>query len=152
MLKSCYWLKCQGCSKTQTWKSSAWPAAIAGKTFADKIGTNFDIATKKIKVGVAFIFRHLVQVTALWYKIKVNESCLNNLKLFLAWLSTRIRLYDPLYWKKNKLWRNQTVFWLAQGHLKIFGKLPWWKTWLSRGRKNNFLHDLLSILIILKLK
>ena len=70
---------------------------MAGETFVDKIGTNFDIATKRIKVGVDFIFRHLVHVTVLCYTIKVNESCLNNLKLFLAWLSTRMRLYDPLY-------------------------------------------------------
>ena len=35
-----------------------------------------------IKVGVAFVFHHLVDVMALWHTSKVFECSLNNLKLF----------------------------------------------------------------------
>ena len=37
-----------------------------------------EISSKRIKVEVAFVFRHLVDVTALWHTSKVFESSLNN--------------------------------------------------------------------------
>ena len=72
-----------------------------------------------MKVGVAFIFHHLVDVTALWHTSKVFESSLNNVKLFLVCLPTLIRLFDLFLFifyliifilKENKFWCEQTVF------------------------------------------
>ena len=57
---------------------------------------------------------------------------------FLVWLPTQIGLFNPLFWRKNQF--------------KSFCKLQECKSWLRRGRKKNFLHDLLWILIILKVK
>ena len=38
-----------------------------------------EISLKRIKVGVTFIFHHLVDVMAQWYTSDVFESRLNNL-------------------------------------------------------------------------
>ena len=71
---------------------------------------------------------------------------------FLVWLPTQIGLFNPLFWRKNKCWCEHSVFWLLQDQFKSFCKLQECKSWLRRGRKKNFLHDLLWILIILEVK
>ena len=60
-----------------------------------------EISSKRIKVGVAFIFCHLVDVMALCHTSKVFESSLNNLKLFLLCLPTQ-QDYSILYFEGNK--------------------------------------------------
>ena len=90
---------------------------------------------------VTFIFHHLVDVTALWHISKVFESSLNNLIFF----SMPVNL--------NRIILTQAEHFLAvQGKLRIFGKLPQRKSGWRKGRKNNFLQDLLSILIEVKVK
>ena len=90
---------------------------------------------------VAFIFHHLVDVTALWHISKVFESSLNNLIFF----SMPVNL--------NRIILTQAEHFLAvQGQLEIFSKLPQRKSGWRKGRKNNFLQDLLSILIEVKVK
>ena len=42
------------------------------------------MCSKRIKVGVGSVFRHLVDVMALWHTNKVFESMLNNLKVGLS--------------------------------------------------------------------
>ena len=43
-----------------------------------------EISSKRIKVGIAFIFCYLVDVKALWHTSKVSESSLNKLKLLFS--------------------------------------------------------------------
>ena len=45
---------------------------------------------------------------------------------------------------------SKQFFWPAMSHLKIFSQVPRWKS--GRERKKQFIHDLLSILIISKVK
>ena len=51
-----------------------------------------EISSKRIKVGVTFIFRHFVDVTAQWYTSNVFESSVNNLKLFFGMPSNSNRI------------------------------------------------------------
>ena len=51
-----------------------------------------EISSKRIKVGVTFIFRHLVDVMALWYTSNVFESSLNNRRLFFSMPSISDRI------------------------------------------------------------
>ena len=53
-----------------------------------------EISSKTIKVGVTFIFRHLVDVMAHWYTSNVFESSLNNLQLFFSMPSNSVLFYS----------------------------------------------------------
>ena len=59
-----------------------------------------EISSQRIKVGVTFIFRHLLDVMTQWYTSNVFESTLNNLKLFLVCLPTQY--YSILYLEGKK--------------------------------------------------
>ena len=61
-----------------------------------------EISSKRIKVGVAFIFCHLVDVTALWHTSKVFESSLNSLKLFFTKPANSDRLIRSFILKEKQ--------------------------------------------------
>ena len=48
-----------------------------------------EISSKRIKVGVTFIFRHLVDAMPQWYT--------SNVLMFLVYLPTQIGLFEPLF-------------------------------------------------------
>ena len=79
------------------------------------------------------MFRHLVDVKALWHTSEVFESSSNKLKLFFTMPTNSNRIIRSFILKEKQ------------------GKLPRPKNGLRRGKKNNFLH-LLSILVILKVR
>ena len=72
-------------------------AVIAGKELVNKISADVDIATKRIKVGIVFMFRHLVDVKALWHKVKSLNLVQTTVSCFLRCLPILIGLFDPLF-------------------------------------------------------
>ena len=81
-----------------------------------------------LPLGVPFIPRLSLPFLDLLSPVRHAKAC----------LPTGIGLFDPLFWRKNKLWCEQTVFRLVQCQLKTFGILPQWKIGLRKGRKKHF--------------
>ena len=116
------------------------------------------MSSERIRVRVAFVFHHLVDVAALWYTSKVFESIIY---LFIYYCSYSLKekcftksylhvMYDiwqiympanlnriikSVILKEKQVLPQAVCFWLEQGQLKIFSMLPWWKSGLRRGRK-----------------
>ena len=82
-----------------------------------------EISSKRIKVGVAFIFRHLVDIMALWYKSNVFESSLNNLRLFFSMHSNSNRIIQSFILKEKQVLMQAYSFLAGAGQLKTFFKL-----------------------------
>ena len=62
-----------------------------------------EISSKRIKVGVAFVFHHLADATALRHTSKVFESNLNNLKLFFSMLANSDRIIRSFALRKQQV-------------------------------------------------
>ena len=62
-----------------------------------------EISSKRIKVGVTFLFCHLVDVMAQWYTSNVFESSLNNLKLFFSMPSNSNRIIRSFILKEKQI-------------------------------------------------
>ena len=78
---------------------------------------------KGSKLGVAFIFRHLVDIMALWYKSNVFESSLNNLRLFFSMHSNSNRIIQSFILKEEQVLMQAYSFLAGAGQLKTFFKL-----------------------------
>ena len=79
MLKFCNELKCQGRSKTWICKSLEWPATIACKKIANKIGVDFDIAN----LGCFLMKRWLCTLRQRWGIRCTRKKILFNVDLIL---------------------------------------------------------------------
>ena len=62
-----------------------------------------EVSSKRIKVGVILIFRHLVDVMVQWYTSNVFESSLNNLKLFFSMPSNSNRIILSFILKEKRV-------------------------------------------------
>ena len=62
-----------------------------------------EVSSKRIKVGVILIFRHLVDVMVQWYTSNVFESSLNNLKLFFSMPSNSNRIIRSFILKEKQV-------------------------------------------------
>ena len=62
-----------------------------------------EISSKRIKVEVTFIFRHLVGAMAQWYTSNVFESSLNSLKLFFSMPSNSNRIIQSFILKEKRV-------------------------------------------------
>ena len=62
-----------------------------------------EISSKRVKVGVTFTFRHLVDVMTQWYTSNVFESSLNNLKLFFSMPSNSNRIIRCFILKEKQI-------------------------------------------------
>ena len=95
------------------------------------------IFSRKIKVNAVLVFRHLVEVMAVQHTSKVLKSCLKTLN----------------YMQHSCLVEQVVEIFLAfprlSEHVCSNAEM---KKWVKEGRKNTFLHNILSILIIAKVK
>ena len=62
-----------------------------------------EISSKRIKVGVTFIFCHLVDVMVQWYTSNVFEPSLNKLKLFFSMPSNSNRIIRSFILKEKRV-------------------------------------------------
>ena len=74
-----------------------------------------EVSSKRIKVGVILIFRHLVDVMVQWYTSNVFESSLNNLKLFFSMPSNSNRIIRSFILKKKRILARAYCFLACAG-------------------------------------
>ena len=77
-----------------------------------------EVSSKRIKVGVILIFRHLVDVMVQWYTSNVFESSLNNLKLFFSMPSNSNRIIRSFTWKQKQVLVRAYCFLACAGQVE----------------------------------
>ena len=79
-----------------------------------------EISSKRIKVEVTFIFRHLVDVMAQSYTSNVFESSLNSLKLFFSMPSNSNRISKSFILKEIRFFVRAYCFLACTGPVENF--------------------------------
>ena len=82
-----------------------------------------EVSSKRIKVGVILIFRHLVDVMVQWYTSNVFESSLNNLKLFFSMPSNSNRIIRSFILKEKQVLVRAYCFLACADPVKTFCNL-----------------------------
>ena len=79
-----------------------------------------EVSSKRIKVGVILIFRHLVDVMVQWYTSNVFESGLNSLKLFFSMPSNSNRIIQSFILKEIRVLVRAYCFLACAGPVENF--------------------------------
>ena len=90
-----------------------------------------EISSRRIKVGIAFIFFHLVDVMALWY----TSNVLNNLKLFFSMPSNSNRIIGSFILKEKQVLVRKYCFLACKGPVENL-QVSVIKKWVNEREKN----------------